>query len=122
MLRISWIAESLLASQENSAPLGELLHELVNYGGKTSNNGTEKEYVMWNFTIYTVQRLHWLKRETQAKMRVGKKDMYRPITVAARSKAWTVYARSNAGIVGSNPTRGMDVCAHAFILFVLSCV
>jgi hypothetical protein len=32
-----------------------------------------------------------------------------PITVTARSKAWTVFVRSNAGIVGSNPTRGMDV-------------
>jgi hypothetical protein len=29
---------------------------------------------------------------------------------AARSKAWTVFARSNPGIMGSNPTRGMDVC------------
>jgi hypothetical protein len=38
-----------------------------------------------------------------------------PTTVVARSKAWTVLARSNAGIVGSNPTQGMDsVCA--FIL------
>jgi hypothetical protein len=34
---------------------------------------------------------------------------YGPITVAARSKVWTVFARSNAGIVGSNPTQGMDV-------------
>jgi hypothetical protein len=33
-----------------------------------------------------------------------------PIIVAARPKAWTVLARSNAGIVGTNPTRGMDVC------------
>jgi hypothetical protein len=33
-----------------------------------------------------------------------------PITVAARSKAWAVFASSNSGIVGSNPTRGMDVC------------
>jgi hypothetical protein len=32
-----------------------------------------------------------------------------PITVAARSKAWTVFARSNPGIVESNPTQGMDV-------------
>jgi hypothetical protein len=34
-----------------------------------------------------------------------------PIIVGARStsKAWTVFARSNVGIVGSNPTRGMDV-------------
>jgi hypothetical protein len=42
------------------------------------------------------------------------------ITVAASSKAWTVLARSNTDIVGSNPTRSMDVCT--FILFVLSCV
>jgi hypothetical protein len=27
-----------------------------------------------------------------------------PITVAARSKAWIFFGRSNAGIVGSNPT------------------
>jgi hypothetical protein len=38
-------------------------------------------------------------------------QIYRqPITVAVRSKAGTVFARSNAGIVGSNPTQGMDVC------------
>jgi hypothetical protein len=35
------------------------------------------------------------------------------VTVAARS----VFARSDAGIVGSNPTQGMDVwCVYAFIL------
>jgi hypothetical protein len=33
-----------------------------------------------------------------------------PITVAARSKAWNVFPRSNTGIVGSNPTQGMVVC------------
>ena len=32
-----------------------------------------------------------------------------PIPVAARSKAW-VYGRSLAGVVGSNPAGGMDVC------------
>jgi hypothetical protein len=31
-------------------------------------------------------------------------------------------ARSNAGIVGSNPTHGMDVCVCVYSLFVLSCV
>jgi hypothetical protein len=40
-----------------------------------------------------------------------------PITVAARSKAWTVLALSNAGIVGSNSTLGMDVCVYS--VFVL---
>jgi hypothetical protein len=32
-----------------------------------------------------------------------------PITVAALSAAWTVFARLNAGIVDSNPTQDMDV-------------
>jgi hypothetical protein len=36
------------------------------------------------------------------------------ITVAARSKAWTVFARSKAGIAGSNTIQGMDVCVHLF--------
>ena len=34
---------------------------------------------------------------------------FRSVPVAARSKAW-VYGRSSAGIVGSDPTMGMDVC------------
>jgi hypothetical protein len=36
-----------------------------------------------------------------------------PITMAARSEARTV-ARSNTGIMGSNPTQGMDVCVRLF--------
>jgi hypothetical protein len=35
-----------------------------------------------------------------------------PIKVAARSKARIVFDRSNAGIVGSNPTQGIDVCVY----------
>jgi hypothetical protein len=47
-----------------------------------------------------------------------------PVTVAARSKAWTVYERSDAEIMGSNPTQGMDVwCViYVYSVFVLSCV
>jgi hypothetical protein len=44
----------------------------------------------------------------------------KPITVAARSKAWTVFVRSNTGIMGSNPTRVMDVCVR-LLFFVLLC-
>jgi hypothetical protein len=36
-----------------------------------------------------------------------------PTTVAAQSKAWNIFAQSNAGIVGSNPTQGMDVCVYS---------
>jgi hypothetical protein len=53
---------------------------------------------------------------------IAKLDGTMPVTVAARSKAWTVFARSDYEIVGSSPTQGMDVwCVYAFILFVLSC-
>jgi hypothetical protein len=41
-----------------------------------------------------------------------------PITVAAPSKARTVFARSNTGIVGSNPIRGMDVSVRLFCVYV----
>jgi hypothetical protein len=49
------------------------------------------------------------------------KDMHGllPITVAAQSEPWTVFACSNAGIVGSNPTQGMDVCVRLFCVYVL---
>jgi hypothetical protein len=46
-----------------------------------------------------------------------------PVTVAWQSEACTVLARSEAGVVGSNPTQTMDVWyVYVFILFVLSCV
>jgi hypothetical protein len=38
--------------------------------------------------------------------------------VATRSKAWNVSARSNTGIVGSNPTQGMDVSLYLFCVYV----
>jgi hypothetical protein len=30
--------------------------------------------------------------------------------MAARSKSWIVFTRSNTGVVGSNPTQDMDIC------------
>jgi hypothetical protein len=38
----------------------------------------------------------------------------KPITVAARSEVWTVFVCSNTGVLGSNPTRGMDACVRLF--------
>jgi hypothetical protein len=43
------------------------------------------------------------------------------ITVAARSKARNILARLNIGIVGSNPTSGMDVRLRVFVL-AFSCI
>jgi hypothetical protein len=44
--------------------------------------------------------------------------MWLPITVRTRSKAWTTFARSNTGIVGSNRIWGMDICVHLFCVYV----
>jgi hypothetical protein len=40
-----------------------------------------------------------------------------PITVTLQSKTWTVFAHSNTGIMGSNPTWGMDVCVCLFCIY-----
>jgi hypothetical protein len=42
-----------------------------------------------------------------------------PVTVAPRSKASTLFARSNSGNVGSNPTQCMDVCVRLFCGYVV---
>jgi hypothetical protein len=52
----------------------------------------------------------------------GVYDLTPPITMAAQSEAGTVFARSNAGIVGSNPTQGMGVGVRLFCVCVVLCV
>jgi hypothetical protein len=37
--------------------------------------------------------------------------------MAERSKTSTVFGRSNIGIAGSNPARGMDVCLRLSVLW-----
>jgi hypothetical protein len=46
----------------------------------------------------------------------------KPVTVAARYKGRTVFARSNTGTVGSNLTRGMDDYVRLFCVCVVLCV
>jgi hypothetical protein len=50
------------------------------------------------------------------------KEGKRPITVVEHSKAWSVFARSNAGIVVSKPNKGIDVCVRLFCVCVVLCV
>jgi hypothetical protein len=46
-----------------------------------------------------------------------------PITVAARSKAWTVFACSNTGVLRSNPTQRICLyCGRLFCVCVVLCV
>jgi hypothetical protein len=46
----------------------------------------------------------------------------KPVTLAERSKAWAVFARADAGTVGSNLTLGMDVdCLCCVCIFLCFC-
>jgi hypothetical protein len=47
---------------------------------------------------------------------------YEPVTVAERSKACTVFVRSEAGTLGSNPTQGMDVWCVCVCVCVCVCM
>jgi hypothetical protein len=48
--------------------------------------------------------------------------MHQLYTVAARSKARTIFARLNTGIVVSNTTRGMSACVRLLCVYVVLCV
>ena len=50
-----------------------------------------------------------VKTDKESVQIIGEVFYCRPVPVAERSKA-RVYGRSLAGIVGSNPAGGMDVC------------
>jgi hypothetical protein len=77
------------------------------------------------FTVnYNCRRESTTKEETSlhSVLSIIIQSAQAPITVAVRSKAWTVFARSDTGVMGSNPTSGMDVCIHLFCAFVVLCV
>jgi hypothetical protein len=59
--------------------------------------------------ILVCPKVYLLMREIQLFNVYDFYKIYLPVTVAERFKACTVFARSEAGIVGSNTTQGMDV-------------
>jgi hypothetical protein len=65
---------------------------------------TFKDVLDWQY-IYPLFSLSFCSLSLSYSIRTGE-----PITVADRSKAWTVFGPSNARTVGSNPTQGMGVC------------
>jgi hypothetical protein len=65
-----------------------------------------------------LQKVLWtLVRTAVEKLTVGYEAVFneQPIPMAARSEAW-VCGHSLAGIVGSNPSGGMDVCRECCVL------
>jgi len=59
--------------------------------------------------LWAIAQLCWKTPYSFLPLKLSTNVVNQPISVAARSKAW-VYGRSFAGIVGSNPAGGMDVC------------
>jgi hypothetical protein len=93
--------------------LGRLVDVIFQCQG-VNNRGTEQcmseEWLIHKIlvTLYLIIYIYYCTlRSTQ------------PITETARSKAWTIFARLNNGIVGSNPTRGMDFCVGLFRVCVV---
>ena len=64
-----------------------------------------------NYLIITEQRVLYVRHVSagRRKLILNTATTKLKSTMAARSKAW-VYGRSLAGIPGSNPAGGMDVC------------
>jgi hypothetical protein len=70
-----------------------------------------------------VTSLYWLHPLTYSCWGLTSEIMnHSPITVVTWSKAWNVFALSNAGIVDSNPTQGMDACVRSICVCVVLCV
>jgi hypothetical protein len=83
----------------------------------------DTETLVWTlvFTLMYLQSLDTVCPDTVCLVWKRPKHALPPVTVAALSKTWTVFAHSDSGIVGSNSIQGMDVwCVYTFIL-CLSC-
>jgi hypothetical protein len=63
-----------------------------------------------------------MKRAAVSLFEIPKAEHYLADHSAARSNSRTVFARSNTGNVGSNPTQDMDVCVRFFCVCVVLCV
>jgi len=58
------------------------------------------------------QAVFMVRIRTEILIKIGKE----PVPMAELSEARIVFGRSKTGIVGSNPTRGMDVCPRFSVL------
>jgi hypothetical protein len=115
MLRISWVAAQLTASQEELSSMSEWVEVKLETCMRMLF-GSIADWITgcpdWGFLC-------------AFSVHPGKFPCIvsaLPIPVAARSKTWTLLLRSNTGVVGSNPTRNMDVCLRLFCVCVVLCV
>jgi hypothetical protein len=78
---------------------------------------------LWRYIISSVGNLTEVKSCVFKMSPYGEfsshSELQMPISVATRSQEWTIFSRSNTGFMGSNPTRGMDVCVPLFCVSVV---
>jgi hypothetical protein len=61
-------------------------------------------------------RLEEAHGEYEVMVNISILKLYMPVSMAEGSKASTVFSRSNIGITGLNPARGIDVCLRLSVL------
>jgi hypothetical protein len=88
------------------APIQELKHKLFKHAVMSSTARSPLSSVPLRFDVNHAYYTY----------------IHSPIAVAARSKTWSLFAPSNAAIVGSNPTQGIDVCVRLFCVCFVLCV
>ena len=74
---------------------GDVIRDSISH-----KRSVEMRWVALDIIIYTSEKF------------TKNRKSYTPFSVAERSKAW-VCSRSPAGIAGSNPAGGMDVCCES---------
>jgi hypothetical protein len=87
-----------------------------------SNFDIEIRFIWWQDFLGCIHMFQGVTNKQEIWMKLMQ---HPPVTVVEQSKACTVFVRSEAGIVGSNPTQGMDgdiyVCVCGFFfMFVTS--
>jgi hypothetical protein len=126
-------ARNCWASRWTQAPAGPWLHRdlpmwITIYIEFNKNNTNRNLYIfslrgrVWILTQSRLGFTSFLGLLSSIVCYLTTLSLSRPITVTARYEAWTVFASSNVGIVGSNPIQGTDVCVCVNSVFVLSCV
>jgi hypothetical protein len=119
----------------NEISIRIIIQESVNISVQDSEQEHQiQQLTAWGHTSCTIRHVFyftsvWSCHNCNTMYEISLLSLYKvqyvsmkPIAVAARSKAWTVFARSNYGTVDSNHTQCMDVCVRLFCVCIVLCV
>jgi hypothetical protein len=85
--------------------------------GTVTRTRASEEHVYYGLSFgITEKQTRWIQSCQVVELWNSHLELRRP-----QSNAWTVFARSNAEIVGSNSTRDMDVYVRLFCVCAILC-